>query len=85
MEFLSKGARSDLASNFGLLALLAENSESGISAKEAESYSERALQNLKQAVEAGYREVDELETSECFSVLRENDEFKQLIAKIREE
>ncbi len=85
MEFLSKGARSDLASNFGLLALLGENPASGISKEEAESYAERALENLKQAVEAGYREIDSWETSDCFSVLRENGEFKQLIEKIREE
>jgi hypothetical protein len=79
---LSIGARYDLARDHALLAAAAAEPRSGLSAADARDEADRAMAARRQAVAAGYRDLDELWKGRDLVLLRLRADFKLLIMDV---
>ncbi len=69
----------DQGRSHALLATLAGTRESGVSAESARLEADEAMKWLRQAVEGGYKGMEDLKTDPDFRALRDRDDFRVLI------
>jgi serine/threonine protein kinase len=76
---LSLEARYDLACNQALLAALADDPASGLTAAEGRDAADKAVDQLRRAVAAGYAGLDKLRADPDLAALRPRPDFRQLV------
>jgi serine/threonine protein kinase/tetratricopeptide (TPR) repeat protein len=79
---LTLAARFDLACNQALVAQLATDPGSGLSASEGREAADRAIEALRQAIAAGYRKRGQIRTERSLDALRGREDFKKLMAEL---
>jgi serine/threonine-protein kinase len=79
---LSLEARYDLTCNQALLATLAQDKASGLTAAEGQAAADQSLETLRQAVAAGYANLARLRTDTDLDVLRSRPEFQKLLKDV---
>ena len=79
---ISIESRFDLARNHALLAALARDPRSGLSAAQGTVEADCAITALWKAVAAGYRKLDQLQTDRDLDLLRSGADFQMLVLDV---
>jgi serine/threonine-protein kinase len=79
---LDPGEQYDLASYYALLAGVAAEAGSGLTAARGQDAADRAVDTLRRAIAAGYRNVARLRTDTALEPLRKREEFQKLMQEL---
>ncbi|HEV3023856.1 MAG TPA: hypothetical protein VGX76_15380, partial [Pirellulales bacterium] len=69
----------EMAGCHALLGGVAGAPESGVNVAEGQAAAERALEVLRQAITAGYRNLPEMRNDRCLEALRPREKFQELV------
>ncbi len=80
MDSLSPSTMFDLASNLALLTRLSQEQTTGLTPENAAAFTRESIDYLKQAIESGFNDTENIKDDPNFEALQQNEEFKKVLS-----